>query len=138
MEDGTAVSVAGKGLLRSYQTSVARYAATLDALRHHMFFDAAVPWPVMSRDTCLQTRRRWSVGTALPVLLGEGSLGNGYKNERCHKASSPNKDKDTVSTAGREKTMADDAAMDTRKAEDLSQGGLVELEQIACSLEAET
>lgn len=76
VEDGARrLSVAGKGLLRSYQTSVARYAATLDALSPLKVLGRGYALARDVKGHVLANASQVEVGDSISVLLGEGELG---------------------------------------------------------------
>lgn len=67
--------LAGKGLLRPYQTSVARHAATLDALSPLRVLGRGYALARDAEGHVLSSASQVQVGDSISVLLGEGRLG---------------------------------------------------------------
>jgi exodeoxyribonuclease VII large subunit len=73
--DAHRLSVAGRGLLRPYQTSVARHAATLDALSPLKVLGRGYALARDAEGHVLSNASQVEVGEEISVLLGEGELG---------------------------------------------------------------
>ena len=73
--DAHRLSVAGRGLLRPYQTSVARHAATLDALSPLKVLGRGYALARDAEGHVLSNASQVEVGESISVLLGQGELG---------------------------------------------------------------
>ncbi len=74
-DDARRLAVAGKALLRPHQTSVAHYAATLDALSPLRVLGRGYALARDAEGHVLSNAAQVGIGESISVLLGEGELG---------------------------------------------------------------